>query len=84
MALYALMARPVITGDSTQQIIVRQLTETIPPSRTLRADLPAALAEAVDRETAFTAKDAKEGQETSSDPCDPSSPWRRLVLFPAS
>ena len=49
VALYALMARPVITGDSTQQIIVRQLTEAIPPSRTLRADLPAALAEAVDR-----------------------------------
>ena len=48
VALYALMARPVITGDSTQQIIVRQLTETIPPSRTLRADIPAALAEAID------------------------------------
>jgi hypothetical protein len=48
VALFALMARPVITGDSTQQIIVRQLTETIPPSRSLRADIPAALADAID------------------------------------
>ena len=36
VALFALMARPVITGDSTQQIIVKQLTETIPPSRSWR------------------------------------------------
>jgi hypothetical protein len=49
VALFALMARPVITGDSTQQIIVRQLTETLPPTRTLRPDTPAALAEAIDR-----------------------------------
>ena len=48
VALFALMARPVITGDSTQQIIVRQLTETLPPSRSLRPDIPAALAEAID------------------------------------
>src|SRR5688572_3715799 len=48
VALFALMARPVITGDSTQQIIVRQLTETLPPSRTLRPDIPAPLAEAID------------------------------------
>lgn len=49
VALFALTAQPVITGDSTQQIIVRQLTETLPPSRTLRGDIPAALAEAIDR-----------------------------------
>ena len=49
VALFALTARPVITGDSTQQIIVRQLTEVLPPTRTLRADTPAALAEAIDR-----------------------------------
>jgi hypothetical protein len=48
VALFALMARPVITGDSTQQIIVRQLTETIPPARSLRSDIPAALADAID------------------------------------
>ena len=49
VALFALMARPVITGDSTQQIIVKQLTETLPPARSLRPDIPAALAEAIDR-----------------------------------
>jgi serine/threonine-protein kinase len=49
VALFALMARPVITGDSTQQIIVRQLTETLPPTRTLRPDTPPALAEAIDQ-----------------------------------
>ena len=49
VALFALMARPVITGDSTQQIIVRQLTEALPPTRTLRPDTPPALAEAIDR-----------------------------------
>jgi len=49
VALYALTGSPVITGDTTQQIIVRQLTETLPPAKSLRADIPAALAEAVDR-----------------------------------
>ena len=48
VALFALMARPVITGDSTQQIIVKQLTETLPPSRSLRPDIPPALADAID------------------------------------
>jgi hypothetical protein len=48
VALYALMARPVITGDSTQQIIVKQLTEALPPCRSLRPDVPPALAEAID------------------------------------
>jgi len=49
VALFALMARPVITGETTQQIIVRQLTETLPPTKSLRPDTPAALAEAIDR-----------------------------------
>ncbi len=49
VALYALTGRPAITGDSTQQILVRQLTEMPPPARTLRPDLPEALGEAIDR-----------------------------------
>ena len=48
VALFALTAKPVITGTSTQQIIVKQLTEAIPEARTLRADIPVALAEAID------------------------------------
>ncbi len=49
VALFALTGHAVVTGDSTQQIIVRQLTEPLPPAATLRADLPPALAEAIDR-----------------------------------
>jgi eukaryotic-like serine/threonine-protein kinase len=49
VALFALTGRPVITGENTQQIIVRQLTEALPPTRSLRADAPAPLAEAIDR-----------------------------------
>ncbi len=49
VALFAVTGRPPITGDSTQQIIVRQLTEVLPPSASLRPDLPAPLAAAIDR-----------------------------------
>jgi eukaryotic-like serine/threonine-protein kinase len=49
VALFALTGRPTITGDTTQKIIVRQLTETVPATKSLRADTPAALAEAIDR-----------------------------------
>ena len=49
VALCALTGRPVITGETTQQIIVRQLTETLPPAKMLRADIPGGLAEAIDR-----------------------------------
>jgi hypothetical protein len=49
VALFALTGRAIITGETTQQIIVRQLTETLPPAKSLRADTPAALAEAIDR-----------------------------------
>jgi hypothetical protein len=49
VALFAVSGRPPITGDSFQQIIVRQLTEVLPPTATLRPDLPLALAEAIDR-----------------------------------
>ena len=49
VALFALTGRPVITGENTQQIIVRQLTENLPPAKSFRADLPDALAEAIDR-----------------------------------
>ncbi|HWP71539.1 MAG TPA: serine/threonine-protein kinase, partial [Gemmatimonadaceae bacterium] len=49
VALFALTGRAVITGETTQQIIVRQLTEKLPPAKSMRADLPDALAEAIDR-----------------------------------
>jgi hypothetical protein len=49
VALFALTGRPLITGETAQQIIVRQLTEALPPAKSLRGDIPAALAEAIDR-----------------------------------
>jgi serine/threonine-protein kinase len=49
VALFALTGHSIITGDSTQQILVKQLTETPPPAGTLRADLPEALGAAIDR-----------------------------------
>jgi serine/threonine-protein kinase len=49
VALFALAGRPAITGESTQQILVKQLTELPPPATSLRADLPEALGAAIDR-----------------------------------
>ncbi len=46
---YAATGRPAITGDNTQKILVRQLTERLTPIEQLRPDLPQALAAAVDR-----------------------------------
>ncbi|MGH7615724.1 MAG: serine/threonine-protein kinase [Gemmatimonadaceae bacterium] len=49
VALYALTGSKVITGTSTQQILVRQLTELPPPATQLRADLPASIGAAIDK-----------------------------------
>ena len=49
VALFALTGRPPITGTSTQQILVKQLTEALPAAASLRPDLPDALAAAIDR-----------------------------------
>ena len=49
VALFALTGRSVITGDSPQQILVRQLTETPAPATSFRPDLPESLGAAIDR-----------------------------------
>ncbi len=49
VALYALTGRPQITGETTQQILVKQLTEMPPRAVELRGDIPAALGDAIDR-----------------------------------
>src|SRR4051812_9213599 len=49
VALFALTGQSVITGDSTQQILVKQLTETPPSATSLRPNLPEALGTAIDR-----------------------------------
>jgi hypothetical protein len=49
VAWFAATGQLAISGESTQKIIVRQITETIPPIGQQRADLPVPLADAIDR-----------------------------------
>jgi serine/threonine-protein kinase len=49
VALFAITGRAPITGDSYQQLIVKQLTEQLPAAISLRPDLPVALCDAIDR-----------------------------------
>ena len=48
-AYFAASGRTAMTGESTQKILVRQLTERVPPISAARPDLPPALAAAIDR-----------------------------------
>ena len=52
VAFFAATGRVAITGDTTQKILVKQITEPVAPIAGLRGDLPAALAAAIDRCTA--------------------------------
>ncbi len=49
VALFALTGKPLFSATSVPQILVKQLTELPPPAQVLRPDLPAPLAEAIDR-----------------------------------
>jgi eukaryotic-like serine/threonine-protein kinase len=49
VAYFALTGTPVFSGGSTQQLIVKQLTEAPPPITTLRADTPSSLAELIEQ-----------------------------------
>ncbi len=48
-AYYALTGRVAMAADSTGKALVKQITETLPPMASVRPDLPAALADAIDR-----------------------------------
>ena len=48
-AYYAATGTTAVTGESTQKILVRQLTERVAPVAQLRPDLPPALAKAIDQ-----------------------------------
>jgi serine/threonine-protein kinase len=48
-AYFALTGRPAITGDTTGKVLARQITEQVPPIQSVRADVPPALAAAIDR-----------------------------------
>jgi eukaryotic-like serine/threonine-protein kinase len=49
VAFFAVTGHLAITGDTTQQVLARQLTQPVPPIASLRPDLPGPLAEAIDR-----------------------------------
>jgi serine/threonine-protein kinase len=53
----ALTGTPPFHGETTQRLLVRQLTEAVPPIRGRRPDVPVALAEAIDRCAAKEASD---------------------------
>jgi serine/threonine-protein kinase len=48
-AYFALTGRVAMAADSTGKALVKQITETLPPMSTVRPELPAALAESIDR-----------------------------------
>ena len=48
-AHFAATGRTVMTGESTQKILVKQLTEAVPSIAAMRSDFPAALAAAIDQ-----------------------------------
>jgi hypothetical protein len=47
-AYFALTGRAAMTADSVSKVFVRQITEVLPPMRTVRGDLPEALSHAID------------------------------------
>jgi eukaryotic-like serine/threonine-protein kinase len=57
VAWFAMSGRTAVTGESTQRILVKQLTEAIPPLASVRSDLPASLCDVVDRCCAKEADD---------------------------
>ena len=48
-AHFAATGRTAVTGESTQKILVKQLTEAVQPIAAARPDLPPTLADAIDR-----------------------------------
>ena len=47
VAWFALAGHPCFTGDSISKVLVKQLTEAVPPIAQLRADVPALLADVI-------------------------------------
>jgi hypothetical protein len=48
-AFYGVTGTPAISGDTTGKVLARQITEPLPSVRAARSDLPAPLAEAIER-----------------------------------
>jgi len=49
VAWFALTGKTAVTAETTHKVLVKQLTESLPPLISVRPDLPAALTDAVDR-----------------------------------
>jgi eukaryotic-like serine/threonine-protein kinase len=49
VAWFALTGRTAMEGETTQQVLVRQITEVLPPMGSERPDIPQALAVTIDR-----------------------------------
>jgi eukaryotic-like serine/threonine-protein kinase len=49
VAWFAMTGRTAVTGESTQRVLVKQLTEALPPLSSIRSDLPSALCDVVDQ-----------------------------------
>ena len=47
--MFAATGRSAVQADSTQKVLMKQLTEVLPPVATLRAGLPPQLSDAIDR-----------------------------------
>ncbi len=52
VAWFALAGRPAITGESISKVLVKQLTELVPPIGVVRPDIPALLADVIAQCTA--------------------------------
>ncbi|MEP6834385.1 MAG: serine/threonine-protein kinase [Gemmatimonas sp.] len=48
-AYFAVTGRVAMAAESTSKALAKQITEVLPPMRTVRPDLPAALADSIDR-----------------------------------
>ncbi len=70
VAWFAATGETAITGETTQKILVRQLTEAVPPIATRRPDVPPALAGAIDRCTAKDPNDRFATAESLVDTID--------------
>ena len=88
VAWFAMSGRTAVTGESTQRILVKQLTEAIPPLASVRSDLPASLCDVVDRCCAKEADDRYPNAEAVVEALDatqlatPDVPVTMRVLAP--
>ena len=88
VAWFAMSGRTAVTGESTQRILVKQLTEAIPPLASVRSDLPTSLCDVVDRCCAKEADDRFANAESVVEALDatqlatPDIPVAMRVLAP--